>query len=76
MTLVLMIIFFWNIYSRLGAHWFCEPVQTVSPVIPEMMREDYSRKGATRCRAAKPVTRGCPTSTQVASRTWRQENFS
>jgi len=24
MTLVLMIIFFWNIYSRLGAHSFSE----------------------------------------------------
>jgi len=32
MTLVLMIIFFWNIYSRLGAHSFSEPAQTTSPV--------------------------------------------
>jgi len=35
MTLVLMIIFFWNIYSRLGAHSFSEPVQTTSPVVPD-----------------------------------------
>jgi hypothetical protein len=35
MTLVLMIIFFCNIYSRLGAHSFSEPVQTTTPVVPD-----------------------------------------
>jgi len=40
MTLVLMIIFFWNIYSRLGAHSFSEPLQTISPVVPDHHPDD------------------------------------